>query len=69
MANKAQQFVVKSVKQARSGDRRFYNEVGRLFIRETEKGVSGTLYIHALGGEFAVFPVEPKDEQETPAGE
>ena len=43
-------------------DKLFYLEVGRLVIRETEKGVSGTLYLHHLDGDFAVFPSEKRDE-------
>ena len=66
MATNAQQFVVKAVTESRG--RKFYNEVGRLFIRETEKGVSGTLYVHFTKTEYAVFPVEPKDD-DVPAGE
>jgi hypothetical protein len=56
-------FVVKSVKPGRKeGDKPFYAEVGRLTIRETEKGVSGSLYLHLLGTDLAVFPVEPKKD-------
>jgi hypothetical protein len=69
MATKTQQFTVKAVSESRDGKRKFYNEVGRLFVRETEKGVSGTLYLHHLpGSEYAVFPVEKK-EDEAPATE
>ncbi len=40
-------FVVKKVRPGRKEtDKPFYLEVGRLVIRETEKGVSGTLYLH-----------------------
>jgi hypothetical protein len=37
-------------------------EVGRLTIRETDKGVSGSLYLHMLDGDFVVFPAEPKED-------
>jgi hypothetical protein len=62
-------FVVKKVKPGRKEtDKPFYLEVGRLVIRETEKGVSGTLYLHHLDGDFAVFPAEKRDEKtEAPA--
>lgn len=63
MATNTKQFVVKAVKQGRDEGKRFYNEVGRLFIRETEKGVSGSLYLHLLDSEFAVFPLEPKADE------
>jgi len=57
-------FVVKKVKPGRKeGDKPFYMEVGRLVIRETEKGISGSLYLHMLDGDLAVFPVEPKPEE------
>ena len=50
-------FVVKKVKPGRKEtDKPFYLEVGRLVIRGTEKGVSETLYLHHLDGDFAVFP-------------
>jgi hypothetical protein len=56
-------FVVKSVKPGRKeGDKPFYAEVGRLTIRETEKGVSGSLYLHMFSEDYAVFPVEPKKD-------
>lgn len=65
MATNATQFVVKAARKVKkgNGERTFYNEVGRLFIREGEKGLSGTLYLHLTGGEYAVWPVEPKDEE------
>jgi hypothetical protein len=55
---------MKKVKPGRKEtDKPFYLEVGRLVIRETEKGVSGTLYLHHLDGDFAVFPAEKRDEK------
>jgi hypothetical protein len=57
-------FVVKKVKPGRGENAKpFYMEVGRLTIRETDKGVSGSLYLHFLDGDFVAFPVEPKTEQ------
>ena len=63
MANgNSKTFVVKKVKAGRKeGDKPFYMEVGRLLMRETEKGVSGTLYLHHLDGDFAVFPAEKRE--------
>ena len=63
MATTAKQFVVKKAKKSRDGNRTFYSEVGRIFLREGEKGTNGTLYLHFLDGEFAVFPVEPKEDE------
>ena len=68
MATNAQHFVVKKAKKSRDGKKTFYSEVGRIFLRDGEKGVNGTLYLHIFDGEFAVFPVEPKEEA-TPPGE
>jgi hypothetical protein len=65
MATEAKQFVVKKAKKSRDGTKTFYNEVGRIFLRETEKGVNGTLYLHLHDGEYAVFPVEPKEDAPT----
>ncbi len=57
-------FVVKKVKPGRKeSDKPFYMEVGRLLIRETEKGVSGSLYLHFLDGDFAVFPAEKREDK------
>ena len=66
MATKSEQkFVVKKVKAGRGENAKsFYMEVGRLTIRETDKGISGTLYLHHLDGDFAVFPVEKKPDAE-----
>ena len=71
MATKTEQkFVVKKASKSRDGKRTFWNEIGRATIRETEKGLSGSLYLHMLEGDFAIFPVEPKEEKgETPAAE
>ncbi len=60
-------FVVKKVKQGRGQNaKNFYMEVGRLTIRETEKGVSGTLYLHMFDRDFACFPVKPKEKESAP---
>ena len=56
-------YVVKKVKPGRKeGDKPFYMEVGRLVMRDGEKGVSGTLFLHMLDGQYAVFPVDKKEE-------
>ena len=54
-------FVVKKVKAGRGEGEKFYMEVGRLVMRETDKGASGTLYLHHLDGDFAVFPAERRE--------
>ena len=41
------------------GEKSFYQEVGKLFIREG--GKNGGLFLHFLDGEFAVFMQEPKE--------
>ena len=60
MATKSEQkFVVKKVKAGRGENAKsFYMEVGRLTIRETDKGISGTLYLHHLDGDFTRGPLE-----------
>ena len=56
-------FVVKKVKPGRKeGDKSFYMEVGRLVMRDGDKGVNGTLFLHMFDGQYAVFPVEKKEE-------
>ena len=72
MATKTEKkFVVKKASKSRDGKRTFWNEIGRATIRESDEGkVTGTLYLHMLEGDFAIFPVEPKEEKgETPAAE
>jgi hypothetical protein len=66
MATKTEtKYVVKKASKSRDGKRTFWNEVGRLTIRESDAGkTSGALYLHMLEGDFAVFPVEPKAEGE-----
>ncbi len=44
-------------------------EVGRLTIRTTENGVSGSLYLHFLDADLVVFPVEPKTPGPAKAGD
>ncbi len=57
-------FVVKKVKPGRKeSDKPFNMEVGRILIRETEKAVSGSLYLHFLDGDFAVFPAEKREDK------
>jgi hypothetical protein len=64
MANstKSTTFVVKSVKPGRKEGEKFYAEVGRLVMREGEKGLNGSLFLHMFGESFAVFPVEKREE-------
>ena len=58
---KFQTFVVKKMKPGRGEDAKpFYMEVGRATLRENERGVSGTLYLHFLDGDFSIFPAEKK---------
>ena len=59
-------FVIKKMKQGAKEGQRFYTEVGRMTLRETEKGVSASVYLHFLDGDFVAFPVEPKAEGEAP---
>jgi hypothetical protein len=59
---KSTTFVVKKVKPGKTeGSRPFYMEVGKLILREGDKGVNGTLFLHHLDGQFAVFPAEKRD--------
>ena len=66
MATKTEtKYVVKKASKSRDGKRTFWNEVGRLTIRESDAGkTTGSLYLHMLEGDFAVFLVEPKAEGE-----
>jgi hypothetical protein len=67
MATKSEQkFVVKSVRE--SNGKRFYSEVGRLTIRDTDKGVNGTLYLHMFEGSYAVFPADKADKAQKVEG-
>jgi hypothetical protein len=67
MATKTEQkFVIKKVKQGNREGQRFFNEVGRMTLRETEKGVTASIYLHHLDGDFVAFPVDPKPEGEAP---
>ena len=50
-------YVIKRAKK--QGDRTYYQEVGKLLIREG--GKNGVLFLHFLDGEFAVFAKEPKE--------
>jgi hypothetical protein len=49
-------------KAKKQGDKTFYQEVGKLLIRES--GKNGVLFLHFLDGEFAVFVQEPKARPE-----
>ena len=50
-----------TVKKAKKlGDKTFYQEVGKLLIREGAK--NGVLFLHFLDGEYAVFAKEPKPD-------
>ena len=66
MATKTEKkFVVKKARKSRDGKKTFWQEVGRATIRESDEGkVTGSLYLHMLDGDFAMFPVEPKDEKQ-----
>lgn len=64
--NTSTQFVIKKVKPGREEGKKFYTEVGRMTLRETEKGVSASVYLHFLDGDFVAFPVEPKADAEQP---
>lgn len=67
MATKTQtQFVIKKVKAGRNEGQKFYTEVGRMTLRETDKGVSASVYLHFLDGDFVAFPVEAKPDAEQP---
>jgi hypothetical protein len=67
MATKTQtQFVIKSVKPGRKDGEKYYAEIGRMTLRETEKGVSASIYLHAFNGDYVAFPVDPKPETEAP---
>ena len=66
-----QKFVVKKLKLGAPKDsehgpqpEKFWSEVGRLVLRTTAKGTTGSLYLHILDGELAVFPVKAKQDQE-----
>jgi hypothetical protein len=57
-----------TVKKAKKqGDKTFYQEVGKLLIREGAK--NGVLFLHFLDGEYAVFAKEPKDAKLDGGGE
>jgi hypothetical protein len=70
MATKIEKkYVVKKASKSRDGKRTFWNEIGRLTIRESDEGkVTGSLRLHMIDGDYAVFPVEPKENQ-SEAGE
>ena len=49
-----------TVKKAKKqGEKTFYQEVGKLLIREG--GKNGVLFLHHLDGEFPVFLQEPRE--------
>jgi hypothetical protein len=65
---KSTTFVVKKVKPGKGENAKpFYMEVGRLIIREGDKGLNGSLYLHFLDSDFAVFPAERAERPEAPA--
>ena len=65
---KSTTFVVKKVKPGKGESAKpFYMEVGRLVIREGDKGQNGTLYLHFLDGDFAVFPAEKREKADDEA--
>ena len=47
--------VVKKAKK--NGEKTYYQEVGKIVLRESGSGV---LFLHFMDGEFAVFPKDPK---------
>ena len=52
-----------TVKKAKKqGDKTYYQEVGKLLIREG--GKNGVLFLHHLDGEFPVFAKDNKPEPE-----
>lgn len=66
MTTKTTTFNIKKVKTNTAG-KKFYNEVGRLFLRESERGVSGSIVLNAFDGEYAVFPAEKAEAKEEAA--
>ena len=56
--------VVKKAKK--QGDKTYYQEVGKIVLRESGSGV---LFLHFMDGEFAVFPKDPKPAPEGDAAE
>jgi hypothetical protein len=61
-------YTVKKVKM--QGEKKYYQEVGKVLIRES--GENGVLFLHFLDGEFALFAQEEKakaakEGQEAPA--
>ncbi len=58
-------YTVKKVKK--QGDKTYYQEVGKLILRES--GKNGVLFLHWLDGEFAVFLQEPKDAKPEQSGD
>jgi hypothetical protein len=57
-----------TVKKAKKqGDKTFYQEVGKLLIREGAK--NGVLFLHFLDGEYAIFAKEPKEAKPDDGGE
>jgi len=56
--------VVKKAKK--NGEKTYYQEVGKIVLRESGSGV---LFLHFMDGEFAVFPKEPKPAPEAETAE
>jgi hypothetical protein len=48
-------------KPKKQGEKTFYQEIGKLLIREG--GKNGVLFLHHLDGECAVFLQEPRDAE------
>ena len=57
-------YTVKKTKK--QGDKTFYQEVGKLLLRES--GKNGVLFLHFLDGEFAVFAQEPRESTQESGG-
>ena len=57
-----------TVKKAKKqGDKTFYQEVGKLLIREGAK--NGVLFLHFLDSEYAVFAKEPTEAKPDASGQ
>lgn len=67
MTTKTTMYNIKKVKMSTDGKRKFYAEVGRLFLREGERGVTGSILLNAFDGEYAVFPAEKAEAKEEAA--
>ncbi len=60
MATKGTVYNVKRVKQGNGEGKKFYLDIGKVIIHEG--GKTGTLFLNAQDGDFALFRQNPKDE-------